>query len=248
MIDLPKRRGPNPAFVREIYIDETSQTKHRYLLLGALTIPLLSKQNALETISEARLPQLPHGEMKWGKVSPSKLIAYQRTADLFFDDDAFVNAHFHCIVIDTSLIDDRKYNDSDREVGFNKEIYQLANKCARLYPRDYFHVYPDQRDTPSPPEQLRLILNSGRRKARDPRSWPFRRWQFQDSKGSLLLQLTDILLGAIAYRVNGHGQSPNASPAKLDFSNHILAKARVRDAMTDTTMAGKFTIWHRRLR
>ncbi len=248
MSDLPTRRGPNPAFVREIYIDETSQTKHRYLLLGALTIPLLSRQNALKAISEARLPQLPHGEMKWGKVSPSKFIAYQRTANSFFEHEAFANAHFHCIVIDTSRQDHQKYNNSDREVGFNKEIYQLANKCARLYPRDYFHVYPDQRETPFPPEQLRLILNSGRRKAGDLRSWPFRRWQFRDSKSSLLLQLTDILLGAVAYRVNGHAQSPDASPAKLDFSNYVLAKAKVPDAMIDTSMAGKFTIWHRRLR
>jgi len=248
MNDARKRRGPDPAFIREIYIDETSQTKHRYLLLGAVTIPLQDKPDALQAITTARLPQLPHGEMKWGKVSPSKIAAYQRTADSFFDHPAFSNAHFHCIVIDTSRIDHKTYNNSDREIGFNKEVYQLASKCARLYPRDVFHVYPDHRETPHPPEQLRLILNWGRRKAGDRRSWPFRRWQFQDSKSSLLLQLTDIMLGAVAYQVNGHALSSEASSTKLNFSNYILEKAKVRDAMADTSMAGKFTIWHRRLR
>jgi hypothetical protein len=248
MNDVRKRRGPDPAFVREIYIDETSQTKHRYLLLGALSIPQLDKQDALRAITAARLPQLPHGEMKWGKVSPSKISAYQRIVGAFFEHTTFSNSHFHCIVIDTSRLDDKKYNNSDREVGFNKEVYQLASKCARLYPRDFFHVYPDHRETPYPPEQLRLILNSGRRKAGDPRSWPFRRWQFQDSKSSLLLQLTDILLGAVAYQVNGHAQSSEASPTKLNFSKYILEKAKIRDAMADTPMAGKFTVWHRRLR
>jgi hypothetical protein len=62
------------------------------------------------------------------------------------------------------------------------------------------------------------------------------------------LQLTDLLVGAIAFRVNGHHQATEASPAKRWLSEHILSCAGVYNALSDTAIRGKFTIWHRRLR
>lgn len=242
-----KRETPDPASVREIYIDETSQTKHRYLLLGALTLPLISQSAATEAIAQCRLPELPAGEMKWGKVSPSKLSAYQRIVDTFFGRGGMEDAHFHCIVVDTSKLDDEQFNGGSREIGFNKEIYQLASKCARLY-SSLFHLYPDSRHTTQRPEDLRQILNSGRRKQGDPRDWPFRRCQFRDSKSTPLLQMTDILLGSVAYQVNEHHRAANSSAAKLSLSTHVLQLAGVTDPFRDTAKAGKFTIWHRQLR
>jgi hypothetical protein len=243
----PKRESPDPSSIREIYIDETSQTKHRYLLLGAVTLPLLKQSAAVAAIEQARVPELPKGEMKWGKVSPSKLVAYCRVVNAFFEHRDMHDAHFHCIVIDTSRIDDKHFNEGSREIGFNKEIYQLASKCARLYP-SLFHLYPDRRETTQRPEELRQILNSGRRKQGDRRDWPFRRCQFRDSKTTPLLQMTDILLGSVAYQVNQHDRAANASQAKQSLSLHVLKSAGVADPLRDTTVSGKFTIWHRQLK
>lgn len=242
----PKRSAPDPATVSEIYIDETSQTKHRYLLLGAIIVPLLDREEAEADILSSRLPELPNGELKWGKISRGKIDAYRRVIDQFFDSAHLHRTHFHCLVIDTKLIDDRVFNEGDREIGFNKEIYQLATKCARLY-RGVFHLYPDSRETSQHPENLRQILNRGRRKSGDLRDWPFRRCQFRDSKKSQFLQLTDILLGSVAYSVNGHASASNASAAKSDLASHVLARAGVNDPMIDTARFGKFTIWHRQL-
>jgi hypothetical protein len=245
----PKRRErPDPATIREIYIDETSQTKHRYLLMGALCAPLLNRDAAIAAIKGARLPNLPHGEMKWGKVSIGKFSAYQRVIDAFFTDLSFNMAHFHCLIVDTTMLDDNRFNDGNREIGFNKEIYQAASKCARLYRNNVFHLYPDNRDTKQRPERLREILNNGRRKVGDGRDFPFRRCQFRDSKQTPQLQLVDILLGAVAYHVNGHAHQDLASAAKRKLSNYVLDSAGVHDVTIDTAKAGKFTIWHRRLR
>lgn len=78
------------------------------------------------------MPQLPHGEMKWGKVSNSKINAYGRTVKAFFDDPAFRPFHFHSLVVDTHKVNHNKHNQGSREIGFNKEVYQLASKFARL--------------------------------------------------------------------------------------------------------------------
>jgi hypothetical protein len=163
-----KREPPDPATVRDIYVDETSQTKHGYLLLGALCAPLLSRELCESAFAFARLPELPYGELKWSKISNYKFEPYLRIVNTFFDHNAFSSAHFHCLVVDTRQIDDRTFNDGSREIGFNKEIYQLASKCARLYP-GVFHLYPDERQTNQPPAELRQILNWGPQKVG---GWP----------------------------------------------------------------------------
>jgi Protein of unknown function (DUF3800) len=95
---------------------------------------------------------------------------------------------------------------------------------------------------------LRTILNRGCQKKLDSREWPFRRCQFRDSKDTPLLQLVDILIGGIAYRLNSHDKASNAAPAKGELSSYILNCAGIPDPFKDTALAADFTIWHRQLR
>jgi Protein of unknown function (DUF3800) len=245
---LGTRAPPDPAQLSDIYIDESSQTRHRFLVLGGIVVPtaLVGAVNA--EIVKCRFPELPFGEMKWTKVSRSKLEAYQRVVNAFFYADALKFCDFHSLVVDTHQLDHKRFNEGSREIGFNKEIYQLASKFARLYPDRLFHCYPDERPTNQLPGDLRDILNHGRRKSGDVRDWPFRRCHFRCSKQTLLLQLTDLLTGAIAYHINGHIDDPDASPAKRDLARFVLDRAGVRNPNCDTSVRGKFTIWHRQLR
>lgn len=245
---LSGREPPDPRQLSDIYIDESSQTRHRYLVLGGIIAPTVDVETVNAEIARCRVPELPHGEMKWTKVSRSKLEAYQRVVNAFFYADALKVCDFHSLVVDTHELDDRRYNQGSREIGFNKEIYQLASKFARLYPDRLFHCYPDERPTNQLPGDLRDILNHGRRKTGDGRDWPFRRCHFRCSKQTPLLQLTDLLTGAIAFHINGHIENPKASPAKSELARFVLDRAGVRNPSCDTSMRGKFTIWHRQLR
>lgn len=245
---LNGRAPPDPRQLSDIYIDESSQTRHRYLVLGGIIVPTVSVEAVTAEIARCRLPELPFGEMKWTKVSRSKLEAYQRVVNAFFYADALRVCDFHSLVVDTHQVDHRRFNQGSREIGFNKEIYQLASKFARLYPDRLFHCYPDERPTNQLPSDLRDILNHGRRKSGDWRDWPFRRCHFRCSKQSLLLQLTDLMTGAIAFHLNGHIDDPEASPAKSELARFVLDRANVRNPNCDTAMRGKFTIWHRQLR
>jgi hypothetical protein len=229
----------------EVYIDESSQTKHRYLVLGGIITMLDTSSDLSAAIAKARLPELPQGEAKWVKVSKGKFAAYKRIVDMFFDEPNLV--HFHALVVDTTQLDHEYFNSGSHEIGFSKEIYQLAIKCSRLY-NALFHVYPDERDTTQTPEDLRLILNRGCRKGGDTRDWPFRRCQFRNSKTTPALQLADILTGGLAYRLNGHDKKTGASPAKCDLSAHILERAKIVDPFKDTKRDATFSIWHRRLK
>ena len=189
--------------IAEIYVDESSQNGHRFLVLGGLIVPQNDVEGFCQSIDRARLPELPSGSLKWGRVSKTKLTAYKRVVDAFFDQAAH-RVHFHSLVIDTSRLNHPRWNDGSREIGFQKEVYQLAQKFRRLYPQPVFHLYPHQRTTPQATEDLRDILNHGAKKKGDRRDWPFRRVHFRGLSGCLPLQVVDVLLGALAYRLNGH--------------------------------------------
>lgn len=240
------RARPDPSQITEVYIDESSQTNHRFLVLGCVCVDLTDSEGLKELIAAARLPELPQGEAKWVKVSQTKLAAYRRLVDVLFDNKAMV--HFHSLVVDTTKLDHRRFNKGDREIGFNKEIYQLAMKCGRLYRDRVFHVYPDERYTTQSPNELRNILNSGCKKKGDKRDFPFRRCQFRDSAQTHALQLTDIVTGALAYRLNGHAAKEGASPAKIALSQYVLDRAGIRDVGRDSAIGGLFTLWHRQLK
>lgn len=237
------------ALLSEVYIDESSQTQHRYLLLGGIIV-WGTERAALElALAAARRPELPAMELGWVKVSTAKLPAYKRFVDVFFENKgALVSLDFHSLVVDTRKVNHKIHNEGSREVGFNKEVYQLCDKFARLYPRRLFHIYPEHRSTKSDPDELRLILNRGRARKGDARDWPFRRVHFRQSHEWQSLQLVDILLGAVAFKLNGHYDADGASVAKRALSDHILNRAGVKDVTRDTAVSGKFTIWHRVLK
>lgn len=75
-----------PEDIIEAYIDESSQNKHRFLVLGAVIFRMTSAQKFNDLIGTARLPELPQGEAKWTKVSKAKLAAYKRLVDVLFDN------------------------------------------------------------------------------------------------------------------------------------------------------------------
>jgi hypothetical protein len=233
----------------EIFLDESSQTKHRHFLIGGVILHAEQSSALEEAIARARLPELPSGEMGWTKVSRTKLPAYRRVVDLFFDNgEGFSPFEFHSLAVDTHKLRDGVFNEGSRSIGFNKEIFQLCMKFGRLYGGRLFHVYPDQRNTDQSPDELRLILNRAIRNKGDGRDWPFRRVHFRDSSSLQVMQLVDVLLGAIAFRLNGHYDRPDASPAKQELCDHILGRGRVGDVTRDTAVTGKFTLWHRTLR
>jgi hypothetical protein len=80
-----------PDEILEIYVDESSQTKHRYLVLGAVVVEHLRCAELCRLIVDARLPDLPAKEAKWQKVSRTKLVAYKRIVDVFFENESLVH-------------------------------------------------------------------------------------------------------------------------------------------------------------
>jgi hypothetical protein len=235
--------------VSEIYVDESSHTKHRYLVLGGLIATPDRARNLEAAFARARLPELPAGELKWTKVSATKLPAYERVIREFFAASKSPDGpHFHALVVDTTRINDRRFNQGSRELGFNKEVYQLLIKMRRLYQDTLFHVYPDYRSTSTSVEELREILNRGSRAIGKEWDWPYRRVHWRESRDTPCIQVVDLLIGALAFNLNGHHLAADASHAKCSLSDLVVQLSPTLDVTRDTAVRGSFTIWHRQLR
>jgi hypothetical protein len=237
----------------QVFIDESSQTKFRYLVMGGLCVPL-AYADAFETDLAAQrdhtTPLLkPDGRaklMKWEKATAYNLVAYKRFVDAFFTFPMRYKLPLsksldtHCVVVDTSKKTLKATGGGSVEIGFAKEFYFLCvPTIGNRLKKELFHIYPDRRTTKQSLTEARAIMNAGARKYSNRTDWPYRELKFEDPEHKQALQLVDILIGAVAYRLNGHYQNPNANPAKKELCDHVLKWAKITDPTINT-------LWFRR--
>lgn len=232
----------------EAFIDE-SCTQHRFLVLGGISCDSTAVAQCEARFNAVRQKHRLFGEVKWTKVSKSKLAVYKELIDVFFELSRGDTLHFHSLIADTSTFDNRTYNFGSREIGFNKLIYQLILKFGRLYGDNCrLYVYLDRRTTKASLIELRSIVNNGLAKRWDIQGWPVRRLDFRDSDSANLFQITDLLIGAIGHRKNGHDTVVGASPHKTEFVRHISNCAGLTDICRDTRLGATFSVWNYRFR
>lgn len=232
----------------DIFADESSQNNHKYMVLGAIITPTDNTSGLVAHLRKIRGSRLPGGEMKWTKVSKSKYDVYKAVIDGFFDLNDKNKIHYTCLIANTHKFKHHKYNYGDKEIGFSKLVYQLLLSFARSY-KTPLYVYLDKRTTKQSLDELQLILNRGAAKSLGLESEPFRRVVFRDSKRTQLLQLTDVITGAIAFRRNGSHKAKNASKVKIDLSAHILERGKIKDLSKSSPRSRtRFNIWNFRLR
>jgi hypothetical protein len=90
-----------------VYIDESSQTDHRYFVLGGLVVPLShAAQFETDIIAVAKPDGTPR-VIKWQKVNPYNVASYGKVIDAFFAFEAkrrlplTKNVDINCRVVDT---------------------------------------------------------------------------------------------------------------------------------------------------
>ncbi len=223
------------------------------MIIGGIIIPLSNVENFNATMKQYRLEQKMFAELKWSKVSNQKLLEYKRFIDYFFALNNTDNLHFHCIIIDNHQVNHRKFNRGDKELGFYKFYYQLLlHSFGKRYCRegedDRFVVYLDYRTTSYSLNKLKLILNRGMAKKYSINTSPFVSIEPRDSHKSELLQINDIILGAIGFQKNGYDLLADAKKAKKELANYIAEQAGLSDLKKNSAWGrDRFTLWNFKL-
>ena len=195
-------------------------------------------------------------ELGWSEVSNGDFEAYKKVLEVFFSF-AFRRLQgksglvkFYCSVVNTR-IPGRSYSKGKRgQIGFNREIYFHCLSIAKRARMELFHVYPDQRSTNQLIEKMALMLSRGMSKWGDRRDHPFRRVKFRRSHEYQALQISDILVGAVAYRLNRHYDRPDANADKKRLCDYVLGKTSFDKYIYPTAFRekafGSYQLWFRR--
>ena len=175
-----------------IYCDESCHLEHDhkpYMLLGNISCAYPQVKRHSERIKEIKKKHHFYAEIKWTNVSLSKLQFYLELIDYFFDTDL----KFRAIGVQKEYIQLEEPNTTFDDFYY-KMHYRLLN--YKVDTTDHYNVYLDIKDTWSNTKanRLRDILNV--------QFGVFRKVQCIRSEESLLLQMADLLMGAIAYEIN----------------------------------------------
>lgn len=237
-----------PEDTDAIFIDESNQTGPRYLVIGGVVFPERYAQHFEQYILDARGSELPShhtkgkhagelNEIGWNVFTPNSVAefdAYVRVVNAFhrFPYDAMKGSsldymHFHCAIVDLHH-PGRHYTGKHGEIGFNREIYFHCLRMGRHYIKKVFHVYPDSRNTKLSLMKLQIMLCGGLKEAMplDGRFSPYRKIEWVKSEQSQAMQVSDIFIGAIGYRLN-HYDRPKANSERKRLCDYILRKGNV---------------------
>ena len=191
----------------EIYCDESRQelfgsseppSSGQYVLIGGLWIEAHQRETLKSRIHERRGARDVRGEFKWGRVSPSRVEFYKDLVDLFFDAQAM---HFRCLALPADELDAVQFHDGDNELMFYKFYYQLLHPWILDF--NTYKVFVDLKTNRVRQRlaKLRRVLQNSNRFAE------IVGVQALPSHEVDLLQLADLLIGAVGYHFHGTASS-----------------------------------------
>lgn len=181
-----------------IYCDESCHLPNDnspVMVLGAIWCPNEKRIEIFERLREIKQKSgLSKGfETKWNKVSPARIDYYTEVINYFFDDD---DLHFRALVVPNKKKLNHLAFNQDHDAFYYKMYFDLLKVI--LNPDFSYNIYIDIKDTRSQ-EKIVKLQDVLRNNHYDYEKRIVRNIQQVDSSQVEILQLTDLLTGAISY-------------------------------------------------
>lgn len=221
-----------------IYCDETCHLPHDgidLMVIGGISCP---KDKVAELNKQIRrIKEMHHvykfAEIKWVRVSNSQYDMYKDLVDLFFDN-SFLD--FRAVVAkNKSKLDYQRFHLTHDD--WYQRIYYLTLR-EMIDINNSYHVYVDIKDTKGAEKinTLRDVLNNATSYFYEE---TVKNIQLLRSDQVQVMQLTDLLIGAVAYANRGL----TGSDAKLNLISYIEEQSGRSLRMTSPKSETKFNIF-----
>lgn len=224
-----------------IYCDESCHLEHdeqKAMVLGGVWC---LRDKVKEISRRLREIKTRHGlskefEVKWTKVSPSKLPFYRDWIDYFFDDD---DIHFRALIIpDKGRLEHEKYQQTHDD-WYYKMYFDMLKVI--IDPYNTYHIFLDYKDTQGKHKVAKLhdVLSNAQY---DFSRSIIQRIQLIRSHEVELLPLADLLIGAVSYVNRGL----ETSEAKTALVKRIQQRSRYKLTVSTLLREQKFNLfrWH----
>jgi hypothetical protein len=221
-----------------VYCDESCHLENdgqKAMVLGAVWC----KDEKLKEIStrireiKARHNLPRHFEVKWTKVSESKVQFYLDLIDFFFDDD---DLHFRGLVVPdkTNLNHEQFYHSHDD--WYYKMYFSMLKTI--FDPKAHYRIYIDIKDTLGH-EKVEHLHNVLCHNAYDFSRDMIQRIKRIHSHESELLQVADLFIGAMSYL----HRDLSSSTAKLKLIDRIKFRSGYRLTLSTMLRESKFNLF-----
>lgn len=180
-----------------IYCDESchlQSNNSKYMLIGAVYCPKSKIKKVNEYIQHLKENYNLSNtiELKWNKVDKKTEKLYLDVINYFFNSNYL---KFRVIVIDKTTLDHEKYNQTENDF-YHKAYYEMLKYI--IIPGNTYNIYPDIKDTNSY-YYHQVMLDFLRIKMSDSNKKTIKKVQPIRSYESPILQINDILIGALSY-------------------------------------------------
>jgi hypothetical protein len=205
-----------------IYIDESCHLQNdgcEVMCIGYTKLPYDLYLNIKSAIKTIKLNHKAPTEIKWNKLSYSRINLYKDLIDFFFDSEI----DFRCVLIkNKSRLDHDQFNQGDPNNFYYKTVYLLLNKGQNPVIDHQYDVKLDIKDTRGRDrlKKIKEVFNNQFKGAS-----PFISFQHIHSHESELLQLTDLFIGAITYKSRLKELKGVQSNVKLEIIKYLEDKS-----------------------
>lgn len=198
-----------------VYCDESCHLKSnnsKYMLIGAVYCPKFKVKKINEYIEHLKENYNLSNkiELKWNKIDKKTEKLYLDIIAYFFNND---DLKFRVIVIDKTKLNHEKYNQTENDF-YHKSYYEMLKYI--ITPGNSYNIYPDIKDTNSY-YYHQIILDYLRFKMSDTNKKTIKKVQPIRSYEAPILQINDILIGALSYYYRGLSENR----IKLTIVNEI---------------------------
>jgi len=201
--------------VFNFYCDESCHLENdgqAIMLIGGIWCPANEVSDISKEIRVIKNKHKANGEIKWTKVSNSRIDFFKELVRFFFTNDSL---HFRCLIVDNKeKLDHSAFNKGSHDNFYYKMYYSMLNKV--LSPDSRYNIYLDIKDTRSQTkvDKLRKVLCNN---FYDFTGQMIAKIQHIRSEESEILQLADFLIGAVSY----DNRELITSKAKLEVIKEI---------------------------
>lgn len=215
------------------YCDESCHIENdhkKYMFLGSTSVAYNQVKFHTAQINEIKKKHSFYGEIKWSKVSKSKLRFYLELVDYFFATDL----QFRSVGVEKAKINNQAFNQSYDDFYYKMYYYLLNHNINSLY---NYNVYLDIKDTLSAYKvnKLKVVLNT--------KFGVFRTVQNIRSHESIIMQITDFMMGAISYL---HNDDKKINIAKVQIIDKL--RHHCKDQLMNTNYSNKMNLFFIELR
>jgi len=192
-----------------LYCDESRHLQNDHSPVMAIGYVKVATDQHDRICAELKAIKLRHHtpvELKWSKVSASRLPLYTELIAYFFANPLW----FRCILVKyKDRLDHTQFNNGSHDNFYYKLVYYLLRPNQE---RDCcYSVFLDIKDTRGR-EKLRKIREVFQHEHQG--ASPFEQFQHLPSHENPLFELTDLFIGAITYKALGYANKPGANPTK----------------------------------